>query len=274
MTQQNSHEANLMSADDFQTIRFEVDEHHVATITLARPDKLNAANARMLAEFKAAWRLVRDDDGIHVVVLRADGDRAFSTGLDRVEGFTYPDNVWNKPDPGTSLSPKHHKVWKPVICAIQGMCAGGAFYWVYDADIVIASQDATFFDPHVDFGLTAALEPIGLLSRMPLGEVLRMFLLGLEERMTADTALRIGLVSEVVPNDQLWTRANVLARRIAAKPPVAIQGTVRAIWESLDLGRTAALERGLYYTQIGNPIGIAAAENFMKSGRRLPFERR
>ncbi len=274
MTLQTPEAAEPKPTCDFQTIRFEVDEHHVATITLARPDKLNAANARMLAEFKEAWRMVREDDGIHVVVLRADGDRAFSTGLDRVEGFTYPDNVWNKPDPGTSLSPKHHKVWKPVICAIQGMCAGGAFYWVYDSDIVIASQDATFFDPHVDFGLTAALEPIGLLARMPLGEILRMFLLGLEERMGAETALRIGLVSEVVPKDRLWARADELARRIAGKPSVATQGTVRAIWEALDLGRTAALERGLYYTQIGNPIGIAAAENLMKSGRRLPYETR
>ena len=263
------------SIPSFDTLGFEIDEHHVATVTLNRPEKLNAANATMLMEFREVWARVRDDDNIHVVVLRAAGDRAFSTGLDRAEGFEYPDNVWNKPDPGTSLCPRYHKVWKPVICAIHGLCAGGAFYWLYDSDILIASEDAQFFDPHVDFGLTAALEPIGLMHRMPFGELMRMFLLGLEERMTAATAKDINLVSEVLPDKEtLWSRADELARIIAGKPSVATQGTVRAIWEALDTGRNASLERGLYYTQIGNPIGIAEAENLLSTGRRLPYETR
>lgn len=247
-------------------------EDHVATVTLNRPEKLNAANAAMLADFRSLWQWVREDDDIHVVVLRAAGERAFCTGLDRVEGFVYPANVWNKPDPGLSLSPKVNKVWKPFICAVNGMCAGGAFYWINEADIVISSDDATFFDPHVDFGLTAALEPIGLISKIGAGEVLRMFLLGLSERMSANRAREIGLVSEVVPTSELWDRAEALARLVAAKPSVATQGTVRAVWESLDVGRATALERALAYTIIGNPIGEAEAENLMKSGRRLPFE--
>src|SRR5690606_13491240 len=112
--------------------------------------------------------------------------------------------------------------------------AGGAFYWLNEADIIICSDDATFFDPHVSYGMTAALEPIGLARRIPLGEALRIALLGLDERMSAQRALQIGLVSEVLPRDQLWSRADEIAQIIAAKPPAAIQGTVRAIWESLD----------------------------------------
>ncbi|RJG00643.1 enoyl-CoA hydratase/isomerase family protein [Noviherbaspirillum sedimenti] len=253
-------------------VSYHAGEDHVATITINRPEKMNALNAEMLAEIKRLWQVVRDDDKVHAVVLRASGEKAFSTGLDRVQGFKYPDNVWNKPDPGTSLDPKHHKVWKPVVCAVNGTCAGGAFYLVGGSDIVIASTDATFFDPHVDYGLVAALEPISMMQRMPLGEVLRISLLGLEERMSAERARQIGLVSEVVDPEKLHERAHELARRIAGKPSVSTQGTVRAIWEALDAGRTQALERGLSYTQIGNPIGLAIAENLMKTGKRLPFE--
>jgi len=108
--------------------------------------------------------------------------------------------------------------------------------------------------------MTAALEPIGLARRIPLGETLRIALLGNDERVSAATALRIGLVSEVVSRDSLWARADELARMIAAKPAAAIQGTVRAIWESLDLPRSVALNMGLAYTQIGNPIGQAQVD--------------
>lgn len=253
-------------------VQFEKSRDHVATITLNRADKLNGIDATMLAEIKRLWQSVRDDDDIHAVVFRAAGEKAFSTGLDRVKGFQYPDNIWNKPDPGESLDPKHQKLWKPVICAVNGMCAGGAFYIVGGSDVVIASEDATFFDPHVDFGLVAALEPISMSRRMPLGEVLRMSLMGVEERLGAARAYEIGLISEVVPPAQLWTRAHEIAAVIASKPSVATQGTVRAIWESLDTGRTQALARGIHYTQLGNPIGIPQVENMLKTGTRKNFK--
>ncbi|MBV7495092.1 enoyl-CoA hydratase/isomerase family protein [Pseudomonas sp. PDM24] len=253
-------------------VQFEVGDDHVATITLNRGDKMNAINAEMMAEIKRLWGVVRDEDYIHAVVFRADGNRAFSTGLDRVQGFQYPDNIWNKPDPGESLDPKHHKVWKPVITAVSGMCAGGAFYIVGGSDVVIASDDATFFDPHVDFGLVAALEPISMARRMPLGEILRVSLMGLEERMSAQRAHQIGLVSELVPYEELWARAHRVAAVIASKPSVSTQGTVRAIWESLDTGRSQAMSRGLSYTQLGNPLGIPQVENMLLTGKRKGYE--
>ena len=135
------------------------------------------------------------------------------------------------------------------------MAAGGAFYWINESDIVICSEDASFFDPHVTYGMTSALEPIGATYRMPLGDVLRMVLLGNDERICAATALRIGLVTEVTPGERLWARADELARKIAAKPPAAVQGSVRAIWESLDMPRTSALQTALKYCFLGNPIG-------------------
>jgi enoyl-CoA hydratase/carnithine racemase len=242
----------------FETILLDVDAtSHVATITLNRPDSLNAFNRIMCEEMAKAWRSVKLDESVNAVVLRAAGDRAFSAGLDIKSSYGQPDNVWNHEDPGEALSPKWQKMWKPVVCAVQGICTAGAFYFVNESDVVICSPDATFFDSHVSAGLVCALEPIGLMRRVGLGETLRIALMGNDERVGADTALRIGLVSEVVSRDRLWLRAHEIAAAIAAKPPSATQGTVKAIWESLDKPYRAALEQNLIYTRLGNPLGRA-----------------
>jgi enoyl-CoA hydratase/carnithine racemase len=167
-----------------------------------------------------------------------------------------------------------NQCWKPVIAAVHGLCAGGAFYWISECDIVIASEDAAFFDPHVSYGMTAALEPIGLTYRMPLGDVLRMALLGNDERISAYTALRLGLVSEVTKPEDLWARAQSLAETVASKPPIATQGTVKAIWESLDMPRTTALRTALKYCQIGNPIGTAQVDRWALMGKQKKYETR
>ncbi|HEY4333489.1 MAG TPA: enoyl-CoA hydratase-related protein, partial [Ilumatobacteraceae bacterium] len=187
--------------------------------------------------------------------LRANGDRSFCTGLDIVEGVWWREqNIWNHVDPGATLGPRHHRVWKPVIAAVQGMCAGGGMYFINECDIIICSDSATFFDPHANGGVVSALEPIGMLHRgVPLGDVLRWALMGSEERITASTALRLGLVSEVTADADLRDRAHEIAARIAARRPEAVQGTVRAIWESLDMTRSTALQNGMAYTHIGNP---------------------
>jgi len=140
------------------------------------------------------------------------------------------------------------------------MCTAGALYFVNEADVVICSDDATFFDSHVSFGYVSALEPIGLMRRIGLGDTLRMALTGNRERVSAETALRMGLVTEVVARDRLWDHAHELARLIASYPAVATQGTVRAIWESLDKPYRAAMDQGLMYTRLGNPVGLAEIE--------------
>ena len=241
---------------NLEAILWEVGDDHVATITLNRPESLNAINDAMAREMQWAWETARDTDDIHAVVLRANGDRAFCTGVDVKGGASWfvSSNIWNTFDPGLTLAPKqHHKCWKPVIAAVHGMVAGGAQYFINEADVIICADDTTFFDPHANAGITSALEPIGLLQRgMPLGDVLRWALMGTEERISAGTALRLGVVTEVVPRAELWGRAHDIAASIAARPPKPIQGTVRAIWESLDLTRSMALQNGMSYTHIGN----------------------
>ena len=242
----------------FETIELDVDGgDRVATITLNRPDQLNAFNRTMCEEMARAWRTVKADDLVNAVVLRAAGSRAFSAGLDIRTPYGQPENIWNHEDPGEALSPKWQKMWKPAVCAVQGICTAGAFYFINESDVVICSTDATFFDSHVSAGLVCALEPVGLMRRIGLGEALRIALMGNDERVSADTALRIGLVSEVVSPEGLWARAHEIAATIAAKPPSATQGTVKAIWESLDKPYRAALDQGLIYTRLGNPIGTA-----------------
>jgi enoyl-CoA hydratase/carnithine racemase len=243
---------------DYATVVLESDRAaRVATVTLNRPESLNSFNRTMCEEMREIWRVIKDDEEINAVVLRAAGDRAFSAGLDVKSSYGQPDIVWNHEDPGELLSPKWQKMWKPVVCAVHGMCTAGALYFVNEADVVICSSDATFFDSHVSAGLVSALEPVGLMRRVGLGDTLRMALMGNDERVGADTALRIGLVTEVVPREELWTRAHEIASTIATKPPTATQGTVKAIWESLDRPYRAAMDQGLIYTRLGNPIAQA-----------------
>jgi enoyl-CoA hydratase/carnithine racemase len=257
----------------FETIEFEVADN-VATLTLNRPEKMNSFNEQMAEELRDAWRTVRDTDEIHVAVLRAAGDRAFCTGIDVSRGRWWGDmNVWNQRDPGDLIGPKSRKVWKPVVAAVQGICAGGGQYFINESDIVICSDNATFFDPHMNGDVVSSIEPIGLLHRgVPLGDVLRWALMGNEERITADTALRLGIVSEVVESAALWDRAAQIAGYIAARHPEAVQGTVRAIWESLDMPASIAKQHGLSYTHVGNVMAFARQEE--EGGRGVPPMRR
>jgi len=148
----------------YETILVDLSAEGVLTVTLNRPEVLNAFNEKMELEFGRLWSEVREDDRVRAVVLTGAGERAFSTGVDVSERFESedpfldPQHPWAEgEDPGRTLSPRRNEVWKPVIAAVNGMCAGGAFYWVADCDIVICTPEATFFDPHVTFGLVAAL---------------------------------------------------------------------------------------------------------------------
>jgi enoyl-CoA hydratase/carnithine racemase len=241
----------------FSTLIYEKASHR-ALIVLNRPDALNAFDKTMQRELKAAWQMVKEDEDVRVVILTGAGNKAFCSGVDLKDGDD-PEakakkerDPWHHEDAGARLTSKQNGVWKPVITAVNGLCNAGAFYFVYDSDIVLASENATFFDTHVSYGLVTALEPIGLTRRIPLGEVLRIALVGGDERVSAKRAYEIGLVSEVVPHAELLPAAERLAASIASHPPIAVQGTVKAIWRSLDMGRQQGLEMGEMYPRLGN----------------------
>ena len=245
----------------YETLLLDIADH-VATVTLNRPDRMNSFNHAMARDFRALWNAIRNDERVRVVVLRAAPGRAFCSGMDVKEDWAedrayYSRMPFEADDPGEWLGPKSNKVFKPFIVAVHGICADGAFHWLNEDDLILCSQDATFFDPHVTFGLVSAVEPVGSLGRLPLAWIQRMTLMGNEERISAATALRIHLVTEVTELEDLWPRAAELAASMAAKHPVAMQGSVRAIWEALGMPREAAVRNALKYTQVGNPISTA-----------------
>ena len=225
----------------------------VLTVTLNRPAKANSFNQAMIQDFHRLWNDAREDEAVRAIVLRAAEGKAFCTGVDVREGWRpagYEPEPFDYDDPGDWLGPKANRVWKPFVVAVHGMAAGGAFYWLNEADIVICSEDATFFDPHLKFGKLSSVEPIGALGRIPYQEISRMVLLADEERMSAQTALRISLVTEITTRDQLWPRAQEIAASIAAREPLPTQGSVRALWEAQSLPRQQALSNAVKYIQI------------------------
>ncbi len=220
-------------------------EGHVALLTLNRPDRRNALDAEAKRLLAKVWAEIGDDPAIRAVVLTGAGEKAFCVGADLREVAAGDRGAAPRPQyPPAIYSARQAGVFKPVVTAINGVCAGGGLHFVADGDLVIAAERATFFDPHVDVGQVAALEPIGLARRAPLGAVLRMVLLGRSERLSAQRALQLGLVSEVVADDRLRSRALELATTIAAASPAAVQASLRAIWESLDRGLEDGLRHG------------------------------
>ena len=265
----------------FTTITVEIDEAaKVAVVTLNRPEAYNAFSPTMQEELKATWRAFRSDDRVNAIVLTAAGDTSFCVGIDRNEAeFTNmagdsrlygTSNNFMYDDPGDDLGPKSCDLWKPVICAVNGMACGGAFYMLAESDIIIAADHATFFDPHVTYGMAAVYEPMKMLQYMPLGEVLRMTLLGNHERMSAATAHRIGLVSEVCPADELMERARWVADAIASQPAVGVQASLRSIWTANDLGTKQALSMGPSLLTTGfDMAGMEEGNAAFSSGKRI-----
>ncbi len=232
---------------DYQCLKL---ERHgpVGWLINNRPDQLNAMNNRMRDEFADAWIELDQDPAVRVIVHTGEG-RAFQTGVDVQEiasdGVGMERYRKSVEDFDLHFTSWHQKVWKPVITAVNGICAGGAFHWIADADIVIAASDAQFFDPHVSVGQVVSLEAIGLIRKMPAEAVMRMAFVGRYERMTAERALELGMISQIVdPPDQLRAEAQALAEKIAKNSPAAMAATKRALWGALEHGLTDACKAG------------------------------
>ena len=263
----------------FETIQIDIADH-VCRVTLDRPEVLNAFNDRMRQEIRCTWRALREMDEVRAVVVTGTGEKAFCVGVDRSDALVALEGTGGKlygtsnnymyDDPGDDIGPKACDLWKPVIAAVNGICCAGAFYLVAESDIIIAAEHATFFDSHVTYGMAAVYEPMKLVQRMPLGEVLRLALVGSHERMTAQTAQRVGLVSEVVPLEELQDAADRLAGIIASQPPEAVQGTLRAIWAANDMGRLDALAMAPSILTTGTSVDtLAEGQTAFSEGKRI-----
>jgi enoyl-CoA hydratase len=236
-----------MSYSNFECLKIE--RHgHVGWLLNNRPNQLNAMNALMRDEFAQAWTELDNDPKVRVIVHTGEG-RAFQTGVDVTELATDGQGMQRYRE-GLEEMDIHftawqQKVWKPVITAVNGICAGGGFHWVAEADIVIAASDAQFFDPHVSIGQVVAIEAIGLIRKMPVEAVMRMALVGRYERIDAARAYELCMISQIVdPPENLREAAQELAEKIAKNSPAAMAATKRALWGALELGLTDACKAG------------------------------
>jgi enoyl-CoA hydratase/carnithine racemase len=229
------------SGMQFETIRYEV-EDRIATITLNRPDKLNAVNQPMIRELAAAWTAVESDEAVWIAIVTAAG-RAFCTGADvakvpddgRVpydEPYLSTLAQWEAPQEAT---PPFRTMTKPVLVAVNGLCCGAGLDLVTTGDIVIASENAEFFDPHVSIGLVSGREMVRLARVLPTNIAMRVALTGRHERIGAQRAYELGMISEVVAHDSLLARAREIAALVNRNAPLAVRGTRLAIRKGLDL---------------------------------------
>jgi enoyl-CoA hydratase/carnithine racemase len=210
----------------------------VGWLTFNRPSAANAMDARMMHELEAAWRELDQDADVRVIVNTGAGD-AFQTGLDVAQLSREPDALREQSRRTKRfelrLTAWHNDVCKPVIAAVNGVCAGGGLHFVADADIVIASVRAAFLDPHVSIGQATVYETIALAKKSPMESILRMAFTGRHERVTAARAYQLGIVSQVVdPPDRLRAEAQTLGEKIARHDPESLASTKRALWNALE----------------------------------------
>jgi enoyl-CoA hydratase/carnithine racemase len=237
------------------TVRFDV-AGRVATITLDRPERKNAMNQQLKDELRACWKRVKADSDVWCAIVTGAGD-AFSSGAD-VESLA--GNAFTKPDRWSELAmiegirdlptPRRQLVHKPVIAAVNGVVAGFSLDLVTEADIPIASERATFVDPHVSLGYVSSHEMVNMARRVPLAVCLRMALLGSRERMSAQRAYEVGLVTEVVPHERLLDRARELAEMVCSNAPLAVWGTKMGILQGLGLPIAQAEEIAAGYLEV------------------------
>jgi enoyl-CoA hydratase/carnithine racemase len=220
----------------YETLRVERDGP-VGWLVFDRPEQGNAMDARMMRELEDAWHELDADAEVRVIVNTGSG-RAFQTGLDMVQLSKDPDALREQSRRTKHfelrLTAWHNGVWKPVIAAVNGVCAGGGLHFVADADIVLVSENATLLDPHVSVGQVSAYETIALVKKSPMQAVLRMALTGAHERVSAARAYELGICSQVVPAEELRAVAQALGETIARHEPDHLATVKRALWRALE----------------------------------------
>ncbi|PXY23032.1 enoyl-CoA hydratase [Prauserella coralliicola] len=220
----------------------------VAIIRFDRPDKLNALTLAMYEELGEAFAEVRDDDSLAVAVLTGRGDRAFCVGADLTESIPalaegrFDISEWD------AAHQKHTTLFKPVIAAVNGLCLGGGFEIMLSTDLRIAADTAEFGLPESGVGVVPAGGTLTRLTRqIPYVWAMELMLQG--DRITADQALRYGLLNEVVPAPQVLDAALARAHRLASRSGTALETIKEAVPRLGDLPQDQAFHSEALYGQ-------------------------
>ena len=233
----------------YTTILYEK-KNKTACITLNRPDRLNAINDDMMTDLAHAYRDAEADQDVWTIIVTGNG-RSLCSGADvgsamptsrekdqaigvQTRGEPLLGSFWQWDAPQEATAP-YMQMAKPFICAVNGIAAGAGLDLITTSDIVIASDQATFFDPHVSIGLVSGREAVRLARVLPLNIAMRLALMGKQERMSAQRAYELGLVSEVVPHAKLMERAWEIADTVNKNAPLAVRGTRLAIRKGMSL---------------------------------------
>jgi enoyl-CoA hydratase len=224
----------------FENILFEK-RAPIAVITLNRPLVLNALNAAMLKELRIALEDCTLDTTVRVILLTGSGVKAFAAGADVVELLQLDDALGRAyAHRGHALFRQIEMLGKPVIACIHGYALGGGCELAMACTLRLVSDTARLGQPEVKLGIIAGFGGTQRLPRLVgRGAALKLLLTGVI--ISAQEALRIGLVDEVVPAGELWSRAEALANEIAKNAPIALEKTLAAVDAGLDIPLDAAL---------------------------------
>ena len=254
-------------SQDYGAIRFE-ESDGIATITLNRPDFLNAIDLEMRMDFERAMEEIEASDRIKVVIFTGEG-RAFSAGGD----ISYFEREWN-----TAAFRKNHRrlmaffdnletIEKPVLAAINGPCTGAGLQITLSCDIRIASDAARFGFRENNIGLIPGAGGCSRLVKLiGYGKAKELIFTG--EMITAADAERFGLVNRVVPHDELMTQTRALAEHLLTRAPEALGLAKRILWHAMD----ADLETGRLLETLAQSVLLKTKDH--KEGVRAFREKR
>jgi E-phenylitaconyl-CoA hydratase len=244
-------------------------EGKIATITLNRPDVLNAMNPDLAGKLLQAWNHFSKDPDLVVLIVTGAGDRAFCVGADikdrdQTGRDPHVSDFWG---PGLTTPMRGMECYKPVIAAINGYCLGGGLELALVCDIRLASETARFGQPEIKRGIFPGMGATQRLPRlMPYNLAAEILITG--EHIDACEAYRIGLVNRVVPVDELMPSARALAEKISENAPLALRAVKEALLRSYEL----PLEQGLRVEGLLRRI-IGETED-AKEGMRAFVEKR
>jgi enoyl-CoA hydratase/carnithine racemase len=241
-----------------------VKEGRIAIMTINRPEAMNALNADVSREMQAAMKDFRDDNDLWVAIITGAGNRAFSAGAD-IKEFR---PATGREEIGRAEAPvRADTIWKPFIAAINGYALGGGLEMAMTCDIRICSENAQFGQPEINIGFMPGAGGTQRLPRfVPRALAAEILLTG--NRINAQEAYRIGLVSRVVPFDQLMPTAKEIANTICQRGPLGVRKAKEAMIRGYDM----TLEEGLLLER-QFATWVRTTEDFMEGARAFVEKR-
>src|SRR5579884_2661017 len=252
----------------YATLRYDVDEHGVATIALDQPETRNALSDELLGELLDALAVARDDDGVRCVVLTSTHERVFSAGAN-LGGFAAEVPLVHKhfaTDRFVRLFRLIGELGKPSICAANGHVLAGALGIALACDLVIAKRGAEFGTPEINIGAYPFMIMALIYRNVPRKKASELLLLG--ERWSAQEALAAGIVNRVVPDAELDATVAEWAGKLAAKSPVIMRLGKEAMRRQMDMPLDDALD------YLRAQLTLALSTEDIREGVSAFFEKR